>query len=141
MNPTLKLANNAFSDLYQKRSVKIWQAVCPEGFGALGNIATNGRMDKPYAEADFSQGIFDKPTTSGKMAMYCLPTKYLAPGKIGKAVYKEPSNPQGVEIYSVVPADANGVAAQGMFVARSADAALPTNLWVLRKNAVAMVEE
>jgi hypothetical protein len=138
-NATLKTANNAFTDLYQKRSVKIWRADCPEGFAALGDIATNGRMDKPYSEMDFSQGPFSSAYTAGsKRAMYCLPKKYLAPGKLGPLIYREAVN-GGLELYGITPVDNNGLASEGLFVARVGGAAVHPELWVIDRQFVVMV--
>jgi hypothetical protein len=138
-NETTKLANNAFTDLFQKRSVKIWRPQCPEGYAALGDIATNGRMDKPYSEADYSQGPFSSAyTPSSKKATYCLPQKYLAPGKKGKAVYKEGTS-AGLELYAIEPANEHGIAAQGLFVTKAGNSPLPAKLWVIDKRYIEIV--
>ena len=142
-NQTLKTANNAFNDLYQKRSVKIWHPVCADGFGALGDIATNGRMDKPYSEMDFSQGPFSSSyTASSKMAMYCLPNKYLLPGKLGKLIYQDSTGGKdALTIYSIAAVNSNGLEAQGVFYATKASAPPPPQLWVLNRSKVVMVTD
>jgi hypothetical protein len=141
-NQTTKIAaNNALSDLYQRRSVKVWRPQCPKDYAALGDIATNGRMDKPYSVNDFSQGVYSGGSKLGEqMATYCLPQKFLAAGKLGAVIYEEPAGGDDLKIYSVVAADANGITeATGLFVAAAKTSAAPTSLWVPAKRSMVMV--
>ncbi|MCB9229347.1 MAG: hypothetical protein H6618_07025 [Deltaproteobacteria bacterium] len=78
-NPYTGTYNNAFDELFKKQSVAIWNPIPRKGYHCLGQVSTNGKMEKPYTERDFAQSQVDIGV-GDRYAMYCVREEHTTEG-------------------------------------------------------------
>lgn len=143
-------AGSTLAKHIQRTSVAIWRPVCPDNYGSLGDVVTNGRVAKPYSIIDYKQ--FDNANETfyyTKFATYCVHLQFLEEAELGERIESTTATQTAFSFYRIRPKssdqDANSTTGEDTNFFHTVEGLnRETNdqnsgLWVLKKSSIKII--